>query len=225
MSLTSRSCQTTCHHCTNPSVATSESRFADRRPPQFGLCSSQLHSSKSPSQRASTSVGPFFTSFWTRWDSARALVVSFLLVLAFSSQASASAVLDRRKAVPAAGFVVLEEAPALLDDSSRGSLPTATVQYSDLTTPVPPTQVYVAAVKVKRQQQPVGSSSASNTMSGGGGSITSDPSAAQNTALPAPFDSNLGNNFTSSSCPLFFNSFLNDPQLQACHPVSLLLTV
>ena len=45
------------------------------------------------------------------------------------------------------------------------------------------------------------------------------------TPFPKPFDGGLGNNFTSSNCPLFFNNFLNDPNFQACHAVSLLLVV
>lgn len=43
--------------------------------------------------------------------------------------------------------------------------------------------------------------------------------------FPTPFDGGLGNNFTSPSCPLFFTNFLNDPNFQACHVVSLLLVV
>ncbi|KAI9719347.1 MAG: hypothetical protein M1828_006248 [Chrysothrix sp. TS-e1954] len=42
-------------------------------------------------------------------------------------------------------------------------------------------------------------------------------------AQPQPFDSDLGNNFTSSSCPEFFNVMLTDPKFMACIPVSLLL--
>ena len=43
--------------------------------------------------------------------------------------------------------------------------------------------------------------------------------------FPTPFDGGMGNNFTSSSCPLFFNNFLNDPNFQQCHAISLLLVV
>ncbi len=43
--------------------------------------------------------------------------------------------------------------------------------------------------------------------------------------LPEPFDTSLGNNFTSSSCPEFFNRFLADPEFDACLPLSLLLQV
>ena len=42
-------------------------------------------------------------------------------------------------------------------------------------------------------------------------------------ALPSPFDSSLGSNFTSQACPDFFESFLSNTTFQACVPVSLLL--
>lgn len=44
-------------------------------------------------------------------------------------------------------------------------------------------------------------------------------------SLPSPFDSSLGNNFTVSSCPNFFQSFLSDDTLNDCLPLSLLLQV
>lgn len=43
--------------------------------------------------------------------------------------------------------------------------------------------------------------------------------------LPKPFDSNLGNNFTSPSCPTFFHNFLNNDSFRNCLPLSLLLQV
>ena len=43
--------------------------------------------------------------------------------------------------------------------------------------------------------------------------------------LPSPFDTSLGNNFTSQSCPVFFQSFLTDPTFNDCLPFSLLLQV
>lgn len=43
--------------------------------------------------------------------------------------------------------------------------------------------------------------------------------------LPSPFDANLGNNFTSSSCPAFFQNFLNNESFRNCLPLSLLLQV
>lgn len=53
--------------------------------------------------------------------------------------------------------------------------------------------------------------------------VASDPAVA--TELPSPFDTNLGNNFTSSSCPQFFKTFLNDAAFKGCLPLSLLLLV
>ena len=43
--------------------------------------------------------------------------------------------------------------------------------------------------------------------------------------LPNPFDTSIGNNFTTSSCPTFFNSFLTNETFNACLPLSLLLQV
>ena len=42
-------------------------------------------------------------------------------------------------------------------------------------------------------------------------------------SLPRPFDSSLGNNFTSPSCPAFFTSFLSNETFRNCLPLSLLL--
>ncbi|MCJ1316640.1 hypothetical protein MMC15_001961 [Xylographa vitiligo] len=44
-----------------------------------------------------------------------------------------------------------------------------------------------------------------------------------NAPLPRPFDTSLGSNFTSSSCPAFFDSFLNNATFGSCLPFSLLL--
>ncbi|KXT02823.1 hypothetical protein AC578_5360 [Pseudocercospora eumusae] len=43
------------------------------------------------------------------------------------------------------------------------------------------------------------------------------------TALPQPFDTNLGNNFTTTTCPTFFTNFLNNQTFKDCLPFSLLL--
>lgn len=47
----------------------------------------------------------------------------------------------------------------------------------------------------------------------------------QSSALPQPFDTSLGNNFTVASCPQFFKTFLEDKDFKACYPLSLLLQV
>ncbi|GAM83400.1 hypothetical protein ANO11243_013880 [Dothideomycetidae sp. 11243] len=44
-----------------------------------------------------------------------------------------------------------------------------------------------------------------------------------NFTLPRPFDTSLGNNFTSSGCLPFFESFLSNDTFNACSPMSLLL--
>jgi hypothetical protein len=45
------------------------------------------------------------------------------------------------------------------------------------------------------------------------------------TSLPRPFDTSIGNNFTESSCPQFFNNFLSNSTFQECLPFSMLLQV
>lgn len=62
---------------------------------------------------------------------------------------------------------------------------------------------------------------ASTTTSGDLATATGDSS----TPLPSPFDSSLGNNFTTAACPAFIQSFLAEPQFKACLPFSLLLQV
>lgn len=52
---------------------------------------------------------------------------------------------------------------------------------------------------------------------------TSSLTSATTTVLPQPFDTTLGNNFTSDSCPRFFSSFLSDETFRSCYPFSLLL--
>ncbi|KAE8350206.1 hypothetical protein BDV28DRAFT_139541 [Aspergillus coremiiformis] len=41
--------------------------------------------------------------------------------------------------------------------------------------------------------------------------------------IPTPFDSNLSPNFTSDSCPKFFNKFLSDPKFTNCYALSMYL--
>ncbi|EAW08406.1 uncharacterized protein ACLA_031390 [Aspergillus clavatus NRRL 1] len=44
-----------------------------------------------------------------------------------------------------------------------------------------------------------------------------------NDSLPTAFDTNLSTNFTTQSCPKFFNEFLSDSTVTKCHAISLLL--
>lgn len=56
------------------------------------------------------------------------------------------------------------------------------------------------------------------------GTISTATPTSQN-PLPSPFDSSLGNNFTASSCPTFFQTFLGNEAFNKCLPLSLLLQV
>jgi len=59
----------------------------------------------------------------------------------------------------------------------------------------------------------------------GAGDIATASTAPLPTGIPEPFDTGLGNNFTSSSCPQFFRTFLGDATFKQCYPFSLLLEV
>lgn len=54
--------------------------------------------------------------------------------------------------------------------------------------------------------------------------IATAPGSGKST-LPQPFDTSLGNNFTSTACPSYFNKFLADSTFQTCYPFSLLIQV
>jgi len=58
----------------------------------------------------------------------------------------------------------------------------------------------------------------------GSQAATAAPTASP-TSLPQVFDSNIANNFTSSTCPTFFQTLVSDAEFQECYPLSLLLTV
>lgn len=85
--------------------------------------------------------------------------------------------------------------------------------------PVPPRMHLEARSDGNSPSSPTASSQAAAT------SLNTDPSAASSaTAIPQPFDSALGNNFTTS-CQSFFQRFLSNATFNACHPFSLLLQV
>lgn len=70
--------------------------------------------------------------------------------------------------------------------------------------------------------RPNDDASATATATESGLAIASPTAAAD---LPRPFDTSLGNNFTSTTCPTFFSSFLNNQTFKDCLPLSLLLQV
>jgi hypothetical protein len=56
-------------------------------------------------------------------------------------------------------------------------------------------------------------------------SIPTDSGIPNSDSLPAPFDSGIGTNYTTSSCPNFLKSFLSNASFKSCLPFSLLLQV
>ncbi|GAA5874160.1 hypothetical protein JCM3774_006754 [Rhodotorula dairenensis] len=78
-----------------------------------------------------------------------------------------------------------------------------------------------AAVSVTSGASSPGITAPSQTSTAPNSTSTSVP---EGYALPQPFDSTLGTNFTSTACPSFFATFLADPTFRACAPFSLLLT-
>lgn len=108
-----------------------------------------------------------------------------------------------------------------------GSCASATVMFDETSliggyneiiwdqSPAPPPHVRL----IKRAEA---ATTASSKTTGTASSATMQASSAP---LPSPFDSSLGNNFTQSSCPTFFQSFLGDSTFHSCIPFSLLLQV
>lgn len=68
-------------------------------------------------------------------------------------------------------------------------------------------------------------STESATSSTTGSSTIETAAPATSASLPMPFDTSLGNNFTSPSCPTFFHTFLDNSTFNDCLPFSLLLQV
>ncbi|KAH0559223.1 hypothetical protein GP486_004264 [Trichoglossum hirsutum] len=54
-------------------------------------------------------------------------------------------------------------------------------------------------------------------------SIVTDPGSSGGGDLPVPFDSGVGSNYTTTSCPIFLKSVLTNTGFRACLPFSLLL--
>lgn len=76
-----------------------------------------------------------------------------------------------------------------------------------------------------RPRQDASSATPSSTFASVASTAAVQTSSPLATSLPHPFDSSLGNNFTSPTCPQFFHSFLSLQEFQQCLPLSLLLQV
>ena len=89
--------------------------------------------------------------------------------------------------------------------------------------------------KVRRQQDDDDDSPSTTIRAGSAGTqrpttSTDRPSTQEEpiplpTGLPNPFDSSVGTNFSNTGCQPFLDNMLNDPELTACEPLSLLLEV
>lgn len=103
----------------------------------------------------------------------------------------------------------------LIFDRSEPPVPPMRLHRRDETTSVLPSSIAA----------PTSNSLASTSATSSGASTISTAGPSSSSPLPSPFDSSLGNNFTASSCPNFFQSFLSNSTFQKCHPLSLLLQV
>jgi hypothetical protein len=86
------------------------------------------------------------------------------------------------------------------------------------TTAVPQATVLPIIQMEVRAVAPTGSSNTATGVAVAAASSTA-------TRLPQPFDSSIGSNFTSSTCPDFITTFLKDTSFVNCYPFSLLLQV
>ncbi|KAF2172237.1 hypothetical protein M409DRAFT_17475 [Zasmidium cellare ATCC 36951] len=78
----------------------------------------------------------------------------------------------------------------------------------------------IPSTTIRPTNNDASSSTATTTATGSGLATASQTAPAD---LPRPFDTSLGNNFTSTTCPTFFSSFLNNQTFKNCLPLSLLL--
>jgi hypothetical protein len=94
--------------------------------------------------------------------------------------------------------------------------------------PLRPLRLHVRQAPSESTQSTVPTSTSSSISNPTGTSTLAGFSTAaptQQTVLPTPFDSSLGNNFTSPACPAFFQHFLTNDTFKQCLPLSMLLQV
>ncbi|KAL8672349.1 MAG: hypothetical protein Q9168_003169, partial [Polycauliona sp. 1 TL-2023] len=107
-----------------------------------------------------------------------------------------------------------------VEESSKGTAKTTAekrLRFSSTSTAKPAAATSTSVVLPGSSSSPSTSSSAEPT------SIVTDPGSGSGSPLPRPFDTGLGNNYTSPSCPQFINSFLRNETFTSCLPFSLLL--
>lgn len=113
-------------------------------------------------------------------------------------------------------------APLATPTSGLGDVATASSSDIDSTTTVQSTLVVTPtnAITASASVTPTGNATASIATAN---IATASSSPAPSSPLPSPFDTSLGSNFTSQTCPGFFDAFLKNATFKACHPTSLLL--
>lgn len=132
------------------------------------------------------------------------LLVAILFSISWSIQGAEAASLSRHRS-------------ALIRHTGSGIL------FDRGAPPVPRMRV------IKRAEQETSSSTVSATYTTTSASSTFSSTQRTTTdsasPLPSPFDTTLGNNFTTTTCPAFFTSFLSNSTFNDCVPLSLLLQV
>ncbi|KAL8991422.1 MAG: hypothetical protein Q9169_007873 [Polycauliona sp. 2 TL-2023] len=93
------------------------------------------------------------------------------------------------------------------------------LRFSSTSTAKPAAATFTSAVLPNSSSSPSTSSSTSTPAEST--SIVTAPGTGSD--LPRPFDTGLGNNYTSDTCPQFINSFLRNETFTSCLPFSLLL--
>ncbi|OCT48677.1 hypothetical protein CLCR_04938 [Cladophialophora carrionii] len=113
------------------------------------------------------------------------------------------------------------------DDDSESVVPTTLAEPTSTSTSTPISSSSTSPEPTSTSSDPSASIIATETKTSDSTpsvSTSTSPSVTViTTPLPTPFDTSLGSNFTSSSCPQFFSTFLSNATFQACVPVSLLL--
>ncbi|KAI9849631.1 MAG: hypothetical protein M1837_002756 [Sclerophora amabilis] len=155
------------------------------------------------------------------------LVISFLLICCPPATAAASgfegkgpllrSTLER---LDRTGHILTDQRPApFVSNVHRRQLESSTHQKAASAS------ADSSATALSSKIDPPSPSTGSMTMaaSPSTSSVVTDPNAPSDTPLPRPFDTSLGSNFTTSTCPDFFASFLANSTFKSCLPLSLLL--
>ncbi|PNS21456.1 Checkpoint serine/threonine-protein kinase BUB1 [Sphaceloma murrayae] len=166
----------------------------------FGYCHDEQHARRHASRRR-------ICSTTTTWDLSLSLWTLLVIILTCFAHVNASAIPNTQTLDLPSGLHLTATSEVVIYDRST-----------------PPTRVDLA----RRADGPIlvagePTSTPISRKEYVSDDIISDTSQAPTSNLPTPFDTTLGNNFTSSQCLPFFQSFLSNATFNACLPFSLLL--